>query len=215
VAIHAFCTTLGWFAVVVGVVSTVTQYRRATELGIEGISLATWFTFMLLGGFWITYGSHVHSWIIALGSISVLPLQLAVVLRLKPWRRWNVILRCVAFFTCCCVVPTALAGWSVGVTGVGVAMVINRGPQLVELVRHRGATGVSAGAWSLAVVGSSLWILYYVGYRLWAALVATCAAALANLAIALLAAWRHRQGRVDAGRLDVVAARAGASNYAT
>src|SRR5271155_774936 len=161
-AFQSICTALGWFAVALGVVSTIAQYRRATALGIEGISLATWFTFMLLGSFWIMYGASVHSWIIVMGSLIVLPWQLAVVVRLKPWRRWHIPLRCVGFFACCCILPTLLGGWSVGVLGAGVAMIVNRGPQLIELVRHRGASGVSASAWTISVVGSSLWIVYYV-----------------------------------------------------
>jgi hypothetical protein len=53
-----------------------------------------------------------------------------------------------------------------------------------KLVRQRDATGVSAGAWTLSVLGSCLWILYYVEFRLVAALVATCAAAVTNVMIA-------------------------------
>jgi uncharacterized protein with PQ loop repeat len=207
--------TIGWVAVALGVVSTIAQYRRAATLGIEGISLATWFTFMLLGSFWIVYGASVHSWIIVMGSLSALPLQLAVVFRLKPWLRWIIPLRCVGFFVCCCVLPALLGGWSVGVLGAGVAMVVNRGPQLIQLVRHRGATGVSAGAWTLSVIGSSLWIAYYVGFHMPAALTATCGAAATNVMIALLAGWRHRQSRADAVRDEVFAPHAGAPNFAT
>jgi len=207
--------TIGWVAVALGVVSTIAQYRRAATLGIEGISLATWFTFMLLGSFWIAYGASVHSWAIVMGSLSVLPLQLAVVFRLKPWQRWNVPLRCFGFFAACCIVPTVLGGWAVGLLGAGVAMVANRGPQLIQLVRHRGATGVSASAWTLSVAGSSLWIVYYVGFHLPSALIATCGATATNLTIALLATWRHRQNRNDLVRDEVFVSHTGATNFAT
>jgi hypothetical protein len=72
-------------------------------------------------------------------------------------------------------------------------MSINRGPQLIELVRHPDATGVSATSWFVGAFGCSLWILYYTGAHLWAALTATAFAGLANLSIASLATWRHTQ----------------------
>jgi uncharacterized protein with PQ loop repeat len=72
-------------------------------------------------------------------------------------------------------------------------MSINRGPQLIELIRRPDATGVSATSWFVGTFGCSLWILYYTGVHLWAALTATAFAGLANLAIALLATWRHTQ----------------------
>jgi hypothetical protein len=87
--------------------------------------------------------------------------------------------------------PTVLLGWSGGVYGTGVAMTINRMPQLIELVRNPGASGVAAGTWYLAVFGSLCWVLYYGGAHLWAPLIATGVAGFASLAIALLATWRH------------------------
>jgi hypothetical protein len=86
---------------------------------------------------------------------------------------------------------------------------------LIELVRHRGASGVSAGAWTLSVAGSSLWIVYYVGFHLSAALVPTCGGAAANVMIALLASWRHRQARADTVRDEVFVPHVGAPTYAT
>ena len=200
---HAVYLTFGWMAVLVGLLSTVTQLRRATTIGTEGISLATWVMFVLLGGYWISYGVDVHSWIVVMGSLSVLPLQLAVVYRLKPWLRWNVSFRCLGFFLVCCIVPTFFWGWSGGVLGVGLAMVGNRLPQLLEVARHRGVMGVSVGAWSISTCGSLLWISYYSGFHLWAACFATCASGVTNITIALLASWRHRQSRQDMIR-DVV-----------
>jgi len=88
-------------------------------------------------------------------------------------------------------------GWAGGVFGTGVAMTINRAPQLIELVRHADATGVSATSWFVGAFGCSLWILFYTGVHLWAALTATAFAGLANLAIGLLATWRHGQSRQD------------------
>jgi uncharacterized protein with PQ loop repeat len=194
---HAVCTTFGWMAVTVGVLSTIAQLRRANSIGTEGISLATWVLFIFLGGYWIAYGVNQRSWIIVMGSLSVLPLQLAVIFRLKPWLRWNVSLRCLGFFLLCCIVPTFFWGWAGGVFGVGLAMAANRLPQLFEVARHRGAMGVSVGAWSISTCGSLFWISYYGGFHLWAACFATCLSGTANITIALLASWRHRQSRQD------------------
>jgi uncharacterized protein with PQ loop repeat len=200
---HALSTVLGWVAVSLGVGSTVAQHRRAKFIGIEGVSLATWVMFILLGLFWISYGIAVHSLIIVLGSLLVLPLQLAIVFRLQPWKRWHVAVRCLIFFVLCCVMPTLFWGWAAGVLGAGVAMVGNRAPQIIELVKYRGASGVSVGGWTLSVCCAALWAGYYIGFHMWAALTATCFAGAANLAIALLATWRHRQRRDDLIR-DVV-----------
>ena len=63
------------------------------------------------------------------------------------------------------------------------------------LLRTVAATGVSATSWFVGAFGCTLWILYYTGVHLWAALTATAFAGLANLAIALLATWRHSQNR--------------------
>ena len=193
--LHALYTLIGWTAVLIGLASTVAQFRRAFTIGIEGISLATWVMFVMLGGYWITYGAVVHSWIISLGSLCVLPLQLAIIFRLQPWKRWNVSFRCLVFFASFCIVPTLLWGWNGGVLGVGLAMVGNRLPQIIKLVRYRGADGVSVGAWSLGVLCSSTWMVYYVGFHLWSACIATASSGAANVTVALLASWRHRQSR--------------------
>jgi uncharacterized protein with PQ loop repeat len=74
-------------------------------------------------------------------------------------------------------------------------MTINRAPQLIELIRREDASGVSAASWFVGAFGCTLWIIYYVGAHLWAALTATAFAGMANLAIALLATWRHAQSR--------------------
>ena len=96
-------------------------------------------------------------------------------------------------------------GWAGGVYGTGVAMTINRAPPLIELVRHRDASGVSATPWFVGAFGCTLWILYYTGVHLWAALTATAFAGLANLAIALLATWRHSQAHQRVIALEVFA----------
>lgn len=179
----------------VGLGGTYAQFRRAANVGVEGISLATWILFAYMGGFWITYGLVASSWQVVAGSLVVLPLQLAILFRLRPWEHWRVASHAFIFFLLCCALPTVLWGWPGGVYGTGVAMVINRGPQVVELLRHRDAGGVSVGSWSLGVVGCGLWVTYYAGAHLWAALAATSCAGLANLAIAVLAAWRHQQAR--------------------
>jgi uncharacterized protein with PQ loop repeat len=192
---HSFTVSMGWLAVLSGVVGTYAQLRRVRTLGVEGVSLATWVLFVYMGCFWITYGFVAHSWEVVFGSLMILPMQLAILFRLAPWRRWAVPARAMAYFIACCVLPTLLWGWAGGVFGTGVAMTINRAPQLIELVRHDAASGVSAASWFVGVFGCTLWITYYVGAHLWAALTATAFAGLANLAIALLATWRHAQAR--------------------
>jgi uncharacterized protein with PQ loop repeat len=186
---------LGWLAVLVGVVGTYAQYRRVTTYGVAGVSVATWVLFVLMGGFWITYGFVAHSLEVTMGSLIILPMQLSIVFRLRPWTHLSVLARSLAFFVACCVMPTVAFGWSGGVFGTGVAMTVNRLPQLLELVREPDASGVSAGAWYLGVAGTLCWVLYYTGVHLWAALVATAFAGLANLVIALLVTWRHAQAR--------------------
>jgi uncharacterized protein with PQ loop repeat len=185
----------GWIAVIVGFFGFTAQYRRAGTMGVEGISLATWALFCLMSCFWIAYGFAAHSWVISIGNVVVLPQQASVVLRLKPWRHWRVLLRCIVFFLICCALPTIFWGWSVGVYGTGVAMTINRGPQLIELIRHDDATGVSVWSWVLGAFGTALWMAYDGGAHLWAAFTATGCALTANVVIAVLASWRHRQRR--------------------
>ncbi|MFI5035132.1 MAG: hypothetical protein ACHQFZ_02880 [Acidimicrobiales bacterium] len=190
----AVSASLGWLAVLAGVVGTYAQFRRVSTLGVAGVSLATWSLFALMGCFWISYGFAAHSAQVTAGSLIILPMQAAIVYRLRPWERWGVLVRALGAFVACCVVPTVLLGWAGGVYGTGVAMTINRLPQLLELVRHPDASGVSAGTWYLGVAGALCWVLYYTGAHLWAALVSTAVAGLANLVIALLTSWRHAQG---------------------
>ncbi len=202
---HALTAAFGWLAVGASLVSTVAQWRRVSHEGIEGVSLATWSLFTMMGGFWIAYGLAAGSWPVVLGSLVVLPLQAAILFRLAPWRAWRTVGWSMALFATTCLMPAVIGGWSAGVYGIGVAMVLTRGPQLLELVREADASGVSTASWTLGAVGSILWVTYYDGDHLWAALVATSAAGLANLTIATLAAWRHRQARRTIVRDEVFA----------
>ena len=59
---------------------------------------------------------------------------------------------------------------------------------------------MSATSWFVGAFGCSLWILYYTGAHLWAALTATAFAGLGNLSIALLATWRHTPGTSEHDR---------------
>ena len=192
---HALATDFGWAAVLLGLGGTLAQFQRARRLGVEGISIATWVLFVFMGFFWITYGFAARSSEVIMGSLIVMPFQLAIVFRLRPWKSPQVVLRSFVFFVAACVMPTLLWGWVGGVYGTGVAMVANRGPQIVELIREQDASGVSVMSWLLGVVGTMLWVAYYQNVGLWAALVSTAFAGLANLTIALLATWRHRQAR--------------------
>lgn len=203
---HAAALLLGWVAVLVGVVGVWVQFRRASLLGIEGVSLATWVLFVYMGGFWITYGAlSAHSWDVVLGSLLAFPLQLAIVFRLRPWREWKVVAQAFLFFAVTCVMPALLWGWAGGVYGTGVAMTFNRAPQIIELLRQEDAAGVSVNSWVLGATGSALWVGYYSGVHLWAPLVATFFAGVASSVIALLGAWRHAQARNKAIASEVFA----------
>ncbi len=184
---------LGWAAVLFGALSTIAQFARIRQHGTDGVSLGTWSLFSLMGVFWTAYGVAQRDAIIILGSLPLLPIQLALVARLRPIIQWRVVVRSVAAALVFSAVPTILWGWDAGVFGTGVLMVLNRGPQIVELVRTRGALGVSTATWLLGATGSALWVLFYVGERLWAPLIATAFAGLASLSVAALAAWRHAQ----------------------
>ena len=189
---------LGWGGVGTGLWSTVLQYRRVLRRGHEGVSLATWVLFLLMGIFWMTYGATRRSPEIIMGSAIIFPLQLRIVARLTPWRHPMVLLQSLGYFVGLCVVPTLMWGWTGGLVGVAFAMTINRAPQIVGLLRHRDASGVSVTSWLYGVLGSILWMLYYAQAHLYAAMSATAFAGVANGVIATLAAWRHRQTRSDA-----------------
>lgn len=188
---HADAAYVGWAAVALGVVSTRVQVRRIERVGHEGVSLGTWLLFLWMGAFWITYGVAQRSFEIVAGSLLVLPWQVKLVWRLQPWEQPLVVAKSAFFTIVSCAVPIYFLGWSGGVYGSGLAMTVNRLPQLVELVTTTAAAGVSPVSWFVAVAGSLLWITYYSSSHLLAALIATSFAGAANLAIALLSTWRH------------------------
>jgi uncharacterized protein with PQ loop repeat len=193
--LHSASIATGWLAVLLGFIVAYAQCNRLTRRGTEGVSLATWVLFVYVACFWISYGIDVRSWEVVAGSLVALPLQLRILLQLKPWQHRSIVLRALAFFALSCFAPALFWGWSGAVIGVGVAGSITRGPQLIRLLRHQGALGVSVGSWLLAVVVSGLWVVYYSGAHLWAVLVVTALAGLLSLTIAVLAGWRQHQTR--------------------
>jgi len=201
---HDLTTTLGWSAVVLGVVGTYAQFRRVALYGVAGLSLATWVIFVYLGVFWAAFGLASASWELIVSSLVTLPLQVAIVARLAPVTRWRVSALSLAAFAALCAVPMMEWGWSGGVYGAGVAMALTRGPQLIELVRCEEAPGVSVGWWGLSAVAGVMWMAYYTGVHLWAAFAATVFATLASGLIALLATWRHQQDRDLSRRESIV-----------
>ncbi len=184
--------TIGWIAVVVGVLGTGAQWRRLRREGLEGVSVATWSLFVYLGAYWIAYGIAERSWTITMGSLLMFPLQVGVLRGLKPWRAPRASWSALSFFVVSCLVPAALWGWSGGIYGTTITMTVTRLPQLVELVRRAGAAGVSTGMWLLGAIGSGLWVVYYAQASRWAAFTATLVSGAVSAVIAALALWRHR-----------------------
>ena len=203
---HAFVALIAWTAVAAGALATVAQYQRVRTLGIEGVSSATWLLFTLIGGFWISYGVwSAHSFVVVMGSLLCWPLQIAIVVRLSPWRHARGSLQAIGMFTATCAVPGVVGGWSYCVYGCGLAMTLLRGPQFVELVRAGDWSGVSSTSWFFSASCALLWITYYTDVRLWAPLIATAASGSASLVIAVLSVWRHRQGDQELVRREVFA----------
>lgn len=196
---YSISVLIGWFAVALGAVVALAQFRRVNTSGIEGVSLATWTLFLYLSLFWMLYGISIHSWQLVVGSVLVLPLQLMIWARLKPWDRSTVVVRSLVFFVAFCCAPAIVWGWSGAAVGAGTAGWITRAPQLLQLARHEGASGVSANSWLTAGVVSGLWVLYYAGGHLWPVMSVTAVAGLVSLSIAALATWRHRQADVFPG----------------
>ena len=192
---HTIAAVMGWLAAIVGVASVVPQFRRSRSIGVEGVSLATWSLFALLGCFWIAYGVVVHSLQLIVLSSALLPLQLTIIRRLQPGHHVAVIARALGYFIACCVVPSMIWGWSGGVYGAGVAMTATRLPQLVELARSREVSGVSAATWYIFALCSALWLGYWSYTMAWAPLFANAAAGLTSLTIAILATYRHVEER--------------------
>ena len=89
--------------------------------------------------------------------------------------------------------------------GAGTAGWVTRTPQLNQLVRHEGATGVSASSWMTGGIVSGLWVVYYCGARLWPVMSVTAVAGLVSLTIAALANWRHRQADAFPGMGHAIA----------
>jgi len=131
---------------------------------VDGVSLATWVLLVLLAFFWIVHGiTTVGSWEIVAGSLFALPLQLLILYRLRPRDRCHVGARSLVLVSVCCAGPALWWGGSGAVIGVGSASSFTRLPQLIRLVREREAAGVSVGSWSMAVLVSALWVVYYAG----------------------------------------------------
>jgi uncharacterized protein with PQ loop repeat len=194
---------VGWIAVILSVVVAYTQFKRMSERGTEGVSLATWTLFLYLDIFWILYGIGVHSWQLIIGCSIALPLQLMIWFRLNPRENIRVSFHSLLLFTAFSVLPALKWGWAGASVGAGMVGWVTRAPQLLHLVRHEGATGVSTSSWTTAGIGSGLWVLYYFGARLWPVMYVTAVGGLVSLIVASLAGWRHRQARLS--QLDLPA----------
>jgi uncharacterized protein with PQ loop repeat len=193
VSSHSIFTIIGWIGAFLGLPGTVVQYRRVLKDGVEGISQATWMMFAYMCIYWIAYGIAIHSWVVIMGSLIVFPFQLLVISHLSPMKHLKTLIGTGAFIFVCAWIPAMSWGWSAGVYGTGIAMVINRMPQLIELIRVKHVLGVSASSWAIGSFGSLLWTMYYTNERMWAAFFATLGAGIVNVLIMSLTIWRHHQ----------------------
>jgi uncharacterized protein with PQ loop repeat len=184
---------IGWVALFLGAGSTGAQFDRVRRLGVEGVSIATWTLFFLMSCFWVFYGVAVHSVVVVLSSVILMPFQYSIVRTLKPSASPMIVSRSIAYAFLLCGLTTCLWGWNGGLLGTGLLMIINRGPQIIELLRSRSGSGVSVASWSVGAICLLCWVVYYAGQRQWAAALSTGVAAVASTMIALLATWRHRQ----------------------
>jgi uncharacterized protein with PQ loop repeat len=179
---------MGWFL-------TIVQLRRAWLVSTDGIALATWCTFIFATIFWTWYGFAVHDPVVLWSSLVIFPIQAAIIAKIEKRGEGKTILAAAAFVFVTCGLPTMLWGWSAGCYGAGVLMILNRWPQIKTLLVSSEVEGVSVASWSIGTVSLFLWVLYYSEHNKWAPLVASGGAAIGNVAIVVLATWRHRQHR--------------------
>ena len=184
---------IGWVALLLGVGSTVAQFDRVRRLSVDGVSIATWTLFLLMSCFWVCYGVAVHSAVVVLSSVILMPFQYSIVRRLKSQGSRMIVARSMVYAFLLCGLTTCLWGWNGGLLGTGLLMIINRGPQIIKLLRSHSGSGVSAASWLVGAICLLCWVVYYVGLGQWAAALSTGVAAVASTTIALLATWRHRQ----------------------
>ncbi len=189
---HHLAVGIGWVAVALTVWGTFAQYRRVLRQGIEGVSFPTWLLFAYMSCFWISYGVDQRSAVIILGSALVLPVQVGVIVHLGSRRSWGAVSQVTLYSLLVCVAPVLFWGWSAGVVGAGVTMVITRGPQLLELIRTPDASGVSVSMWVMSSAALLCWVVYYQNAQLWAAFTSVLCACAASIAIAVLA-WQRQQ----------------------
>jgi hypothetical protein len=135
----------------------------------------------------------VHSAVVVLSSIILMPFQYSIVRRLKSQGSRMIVARSMVYAFLLCGLTTCLWGWNGGLLGTGLLMIINRGPQIIKLLRSHSGSGVSAASWLVGAICLLCWVVYYVGLGQWAAALSTGVAAVASTTIALLATWRHRQ----------------------
>jgi uncharacterized protein with PQ loop repeat len=188
---HTFGVLAAWGGTTLGFWMTTAQWWRMRREGVAGVALATWVIFMFMGVFWIAYGIQQHSLVIWLSAAICEPLQLSIVAMLAPWSQIRAVLRAIAVVALLCYLPTVVLGWSAGVYGAGVVMMMNRVPQIVELATHEHAEGLSVGSWLLGSFCSSLWVAYYIVEQNWPPMIATAVALAGNLVIVGLGVWRH------------------------
>lgn len=187
----------GWSGIVVGLLPTYQQLRRAIKVSTHGIAIDTWSIFTWINFYWIAYGLALHGVEVWIGAVVTLPLQIGVVLQLEPRKNMKRILATGFLLFLTCWLPTFIWGWKIGVLGIGLVSIINRLPQINECIRAKDVQGVSVPAWLWGSACNGLWCMYFVFQHDTSGFVVNIIAVLLSLFIAYLAFRRQRQWAME------------------
>ena len=185
----------GWTGAVMGTAMAVVQAIRIRRNGTEGVSVLTWSLFLAVNWFWAAFGLGTGSVPLFIGSIAS-NIAIAYIVFAAPGtviRRPLVIahvLVVIAVF-----VPSALAGWNVGLITSELIAIGLRIPQVRDLYRTTTARGVSVSSWLISATNCALWAFYGAFDHRIVLLIANTALVAINLVIAALAWQRHHKLR--------------------
>lgn len=189
----ALASVAGWGGASFGTLTTVAQVLRIRRQGTDGVNATTWALFLVMSLFWLAYGVAVRSPEIIVSVAVAAPFLCWLLALLAADERWAGTARATGAVAIAAALPAALFGWNAGLFGIGALIVATRAPQLVQLVRASHADGVSVTSWLYGALSVGLWLAYYASTARYAAAASMFAALLANLAIVVLTAMRHRR----------------------